>query len=263
MYEAKNHTYVVCAYKDSPYLNECLDSLYCQTIKSNIVIVTSTPSGYLSDIATKYACPLLVRTGESNIADDWNFGISIAQTPLVTIAHQDDVYSRDYTEQMLSSVNSVENSFLIYFSNYGEIRDGQKIHDSKLLNMKKLLLRPLLIRRFCDSVFVKRSVLALGNPICCPSVTFNLDRLPRPVFKKGFRSNLDWDAWERFSRLKGSFVYNDRTCIYHRVHRDSETSACIIDDTRSKEDLSMLTRFWPEPIAKVINLAYKRAQANN
>ena len=51
MYE---HTFVICAYKESPYLEECVKSLIRQTIKSNIIIVTSTPNSYIEDIAGKY-----------------------------------------------------------------------------------------------------------------------------------------------------------------------------------------------------------------
>ena len=45
-----NHTFAICAYKESPYLQECIDSLKSQTIKSNIIICTSTPCEYISDI---------------------------------------------------------------------------------------------------------------------------------------------------------------------------------------------------------------------
>lgn len=61
MYCAKNHTYVVCAYGDSPFLSECLDSLNAQSVSSNISIATSTPSKYIEELATKYNCALYVR----------------------------------------------------------------------------------------------------------------------------------------------------------------------------------------------------------
>ena len=36
------HTFAICAYGDSPYLTECLDSLLRQTVKSTILLATST-----------------------------------------------------------------------------------------------------------------------------------------------------------------------------------------------------------------------------
>ena len=47
----KNHTFVICAYKESPYLEECIQSLMNQRIKSNVIITTSTPNVYIERLA--------------------------------------------------------------------------------------------------------------------------------------------------------------------------------------------------------------------
>lgn len=259
----ENHTFVVCAYGESPFLGECLKSLFSQTVKTNVLLTTSTPSDYLMRISNKYGCPLIIRSGEPNIADDWNFAISSASTPLVTIAHQDDVYSKTYVEQLMSTLSVYGESFSIYFTDYGEIRNGKKSEKLKAMRVKNIMLKPLLIKSLNKSFLVKRGILSLGNPICCPSVTYNLSILRNPLFRKGFRSNLDWDAWERFAHIDCPFLYNKYVGVYHRVHEGSETSACIIDNTRTREDLEMLERFWPKSIAKLINKIYKKAQSNN
>ena len=41
-----NHLLVLCAYKESEYLEECLLSLLNQTVTADIVICTSTPNDY-------------------------------------------------------------------------------------------------------------------------------------------------------------------------------------------------------------------------
>ena len=89
------HVFAVCAYKDSPYLEQCIRSLKAQTVPSHIIICTSTPSSYIDRLAWKYGLQVYVRQGESNIKDDWNFAYSMAEGGLVTIAHQDDMYHRD------------------------------------------------------------------------------------------------------------------------------------------------------------------------
>ena len=48
------HTFVICAYKESEFLEECVESLKKQTIKSNIIMVTSTPNEHIKKIANKY-----------------------------------------------------------------------------------------------------------------------------------------------------------------------------------------------------------------
>ena len=51
------HTFAVCAYKESPYLEECIESLKGQSVRSNILIATSTPNEYIKNIAEKNNIP--------------------------------------------------------------------------------------------------------------------------------------------------------------------------------------------------------------
>ena len=85
------HTFVICAYKESLFLEECIRSLKRQTVLGKIIMVTSTPNEFIDKMAEKYAIPLFVNEGPGGITQDWNFGYSCADTPYVTIAHQDDV----------------------------------------------------------------------------------------------------------------------------------------------------------------------------
>ena len=60
----EKHTFVICAYKESSYLEECIVSLEKQTVKSNILMVTSTPNTFISEMAEKHNIPLIVNEGE-------------------------------------------------------------------------------------------------------------------------------------------------------------------------------------------------------
>ena len=60
------HTFAVCAYKDSPYLEACIRSLTEQQVKTDVICCTSTPSPYIEKITKKYAVPLYVREGEQH-----------------------------------------------------------------------------------------------------------------------------------------------------------------------------------------------------
>ena len=91
-YTGKDHTYVICAYRESDYLEECICSLMKQKVKSNIIMVTSTFNEFLHKLSHKYNIPLFVNLGEAGISGDWNFGLSKVKTPIATIAHQDDIY---------------------------------------------------------------------------------------------------------------------------------------------------------------------------
>lgn len=262
LFSQSDHTFAVCAYGESPYLRDCLASLRSQSIEANVLISTSTPNEHIESVADEYGAPLFVNDGPAGIAHDWNCAIGHCETPLVTIAHQDDVYLPRYAETMLRMVNE-EAKPLIFFSDYGELRGMVPSDSSKLLNIKRKLLQPLKNPGLRSSKSARRKVLSFGSSICCPSVTYCLPNLPSPVFLNNMRCDLDWEAWERFSTLEGSFIYASEILMRHRIHAGSETTALIRDDTRSKEDLVMLKKFWPAPIAHAINYVYSSSQKSN
>lgn len=256
------HTFAICAYGESPYLDECIESVLTQTAPSRVVLCTSTLNKGIQDASERFGVPLFESGKPSGIAADWNHAVFRAETPFVTIAHQDDVYEPAYAERMLRAMESIDRP-LMYFSNYGELRNGRKIEDSRLLSTKRRMLSSLADGRNADSKAVRRRALAFGNPICCPSVTLSLENVPQPIFNDAYRSNLDWEAWDRISKMEGGFFYDPEILLYHRIHPGSETSALIADDTRTEEDLEMLKRFWPAPVAHLINAFYRQGQNGN
>lgn len=44
------HEFVICAYKESKYLEDCIISLKKQKKKSNIKLATSTPNNYIENL---------------------------------------------------------------------------------------------------------------------------------------------------------------------------------------------------------------------
>lgn len=262
MYSKYNHTFVVCAYGESPYLIDCVESLLNQSIQSNVIISTSTPNDLIASVADRYGLPLFINEGAAGIAHDWNCAVNHCPTELITIAHQDDVYSCSYVESMLERVNQSRKP-LIFFTDYEELRDGSVCSSSLLLNIKRILLFPLKSKQLSSKKFVKRLSLSFGSSICCPSVTLVLPNLKTPIFKEGFKSNLDWEAWEQISQLDGDFCYCSEKLTRHRIHSGSETSALIKDNTRTTEDYLMLRKFWPDKIARLINVLYSKGQNSN
>ena len=59
------HTFVVLAYKESNLLEECIKSVLNQTIKTNVVIATSTPNDFITKLAKKYNLEIKVNKGDS------------------------------------------------------------------------------------------------------------------------------------------------------------------------------------------------------
>ena len=122
------------------------------------------------------------------------------------------------------------------------------------------MLSPFRIQSFQSWKWLRRRILSLGNPIGCPSVTYVKENLPETVFDAAFGSNIDWLAWEKLSKRDGRFLYIPHTLMGHRMSSDSTTVKMINNSARTKEDLEMFRRFWPEPIARLIVRFYARSQ---
>ena len=261
-YRGENHTYVICAYNKSPFLEDCIKSLRQQSVLSQIIMVTSTPSDYITELADKYDILLYINKGEHGIAGDWNFALSKAKTEIVTIAHQDDIYEPWYSEVVLKGINESQKP-LILFTDYGEIRGDMKEDVNVLLKIKRMMLLPLCYKRFQSNIFVRRRILSLGSPISCPTVSYFLPNLPEKLFTSGYKSDLDWQTWERLSRLTGEFIFCNKISMYHRIHADSTTTEIINENKRSQEDLEMFCKFWPRPIAILLEKIYKKGEKLN
>lgn len=256
------HTFAICAYGESPYLEECIRSVRRQSVSSDVILITSTPCAYIQNMCTKYGIPCYINTGEAGITQDWNFAYKKAGTPIVTLAHQDDIYFKRYTEYLISMYRRSSRP-LIFFSDYCEVRNGRIIKNNTLLYIKRLMLFPLRFRILQKNRWLRRRILSFGSPICCPSVAYFRPNLPETVFLNHFRTNQDWEAWERLSRQKGQFLYCREKLMAHRIHKDSETSAAIRESGRMKEDMEMYRKFWPKWAAVILSRWYKKSEDFN
>lgn len=256
------HTFAICAYKESPYLEECIQSVLKQQTKTNMIMITSTPCEYIRKTAAEYGITLYVNEGPSGIAEDWNYALKMAGTPLVTVTHQDDIYCETYATEILYAVNHAKHP-LIAFTDYGELRDGEWVLHNRLLSIKEYMMIPLRPHFLQHNRWLRRRILSFGSPICCPSVTYCVDRIGADVFTRQYRSDVDWQAWEKISRHEGSFCYIHKPLMYHRIHEESETTAIIADHDRTREDFDMFCKFWPTPIARLLEHFYGKSEKSN
>lgn len=119
------------------------------------------------------------------------------------------------------------------------------------------------MRAFPASIKARRLSLAFGDSICCPSVTYVKPVTDAFPFLQGYRASLDWQQWERLSKVSGSFTYSNRYLMCHRIHKDSETSHVIGGTGRKSEDYEMFLKFWPAPVARKLADFYAGAERSN
>ena len=225
------HTFAICAYGDSPFLENCIRSLKAQTAETDIILCTSTPSPYIEMLAAKYEIPVFVRDGKSDIQDDWNFAYEKADSRFVTIAHQDDMYARDYAKTLLEMAEKYPD-MTVFTSDYVTVKERtMKKHKGSVEWIKTILRLPLRNPRWNGISQVKKAALIFGNPICCSAC----------------------------SGKKGRFICVERPLIYYRVHGGATTKKWIGDNRRMEEELAMFRKFWPEPAVQLLEHFYKKA----
>lgn len=257
------HTFIVCAYKDSPYLKECIESCLNQFSvkqgKSKVALYTSTPNQSIQSICEMFDIPMFDGNG-GGIGKDWNTALSFVETKYATIVHQDDIYLPSYGEKILEAF-SKRNDYTIVFTDYSEIDANGKLRKRNTnLHIKTVGLHLMSVFPF---KWYQRRIYAFGNFISCPAVSYNLENLRSFRFDEELKMTLDWDAWERIMRLEGKIKYISKKLMYHRIHSESETTNNTVDRTREIEEQLLYERYWGKQISKLLMKLYIYNQKSN
>lgn len=250
-----NHTFAVCAYKESPYLEKCLSSVVNQKEKSNVIICTPTPNEYIKGIAEKYNVKLFVNPdSNSDMQGSWNFAMTCAETDYVTICHQDDYYSEKYYQEVKSSLKS---DLLYLHTGYSDVIESK---GQSIVKVSKNALFKRMIHLFfannwqSNKIFFKKWDLRFGNSVCCPTCTYNKSNLTHPVFTSKLTHGVDWDLYINMACRQGRVTYVRKQLVYKRTHLEAQTLTDIQTGVRKKEDILLYSRMWPKPIAKVFQM---------
>lgn len=262
MYNADDLTFVVCAYGDNQNIPTTIRSLQNQTVKTKVILSTSTPSEYLKGVAEKFQIEYYVNSERKGPGADWNFGYSKASTKLVTIAHQDDLYEPEYAQLVLKNANEAKNPVIV-FTDYYELRNGLRVADNQILSVKRKMNTIFKNKAFRASHFWKRRVLSIGCPICCPSVTYNKSVCGEAPFDTKFINSCDYQTFVNLIEKPGEFVYIPKLLVGHRISEDSATTRNLANNIRQEEDLKIFREFWPEGIAKRLYNAYSSSEKSN
>lgn len=257
------HTFMICAYKESDYLEECIQSCINQVSvnegKSIVSLYTSTPNTFVQELCDKYGIEMLTKPG-GGIGKDWNNSLSFVKTKYATIAHQDDVYLPEYGSKVIAAFERKAHCNIV-FSDYSEINADSSLR-SRNINLV-IKTSALYVMTLLPLKIYQRRIYAFGNFICCPAVSYNMTRLQDFRFDESLKMTLDWDAWERIMRREGSVQYVSDKLIYHRIHQASETTANTKNHTREKEEHAMYCRYWGHHIANLLMKLYIYNQKSN
>ena len=225
------HTFVICAYKESKYLEDCIRSLKAQEVKSYIKIATSTPNEYIYSIANKYGIDVFVNNMKN------------------------DIYLKNYTKDLLKYKKKYRDMTLFTTPSI-TLKDG-RVKLGKVEFIKQLLRLPLICNSLNNIKFIKRWSVTLGNPIIAPSCAYDKRLCPKDLFISSFQFALDWECVLRLAKLEGRFVLSKSPGICYRVHDGAATKKSILNHSRQIEESIMFDRLLPKPIAGIVKKLYQ------
>ena len=252
------HTFAICAYKESIYLESCIKSLLAQSVPSRVIICTSTDNQYIRGLAEKYNLRLFVKKGEPDIADDWNFAYAKAKTRLVTIAHQDDIYLKNYTKELIKAKRRYKD-MSVFMSASISLINTEKVEYNAVNIVKKILRIPLRLRFLNHLGFIKRLSISFGNPIICPSLCFDKKLCGDKIFVYGYKFVLDWMTMLRLANKSGRWICIEKPLILYRIHEESTTKLCISSSKRPEEEKKVFDSLLPKFLSDIVQKLYRRS----
>ncbi len=256
------HTFSICAYGCSPYLEQCISSVLSQDTPGDVIICTSTDNEHIRALAKRYGIPLYVRSGQSSLRDDWNYAMRTAteerEAELVTIAHQDDIYHPGYRRALLEACRRWPDMSL-FCTRYETIDAEGHVIPHSIEGIKRILRMPLRLRGLSGTRFIKELPIRFGNGICCPSCSYAVKLTGTSVFSGEYSFVTDWDALIRLARRPGRFICDERELISYRVHEGAATSRLTHQGLRGSEEELMFRKLWPAPIASLLMIPYRRS----
>jgi len=245
--------FVVPVFKSAPYVEETLRSLLSQEgLRSSITLrIAEAPEFKLSPELRSKIRILHAPTGQG-IGSDWTAALLSARTPIVTLAHSDDLYEPEYAETVLNAFHQFPEAGVAFCEN---IYIGQTRRLSFLLGVKKLFnpgkfaRKPVLI-----SAQRMERALKFGPFIPCPTVAYNLPQIQSalhatPLFDPLLKTALDWKAWLTLARNGLPFIYIPRPLVQLRVHGSATTQTTIQSGARTQELYDILYELWGKTVA--------------
>lgn len=254
------HCFAVAAYGESEYLPYLLNSLKNQSVESKVIICTSTPNKFITECSARFGYPVYVRNGHHGLKEDWNFAYEEGSrlAPLVTIAHQDDLYFPDYTKALLNAYH-VFPDMSLFCCRYDTIDgEGNTIPGTSEW-VKRILRWRLRDHSKAHKKGVKLSALKYGNGIGCPTCTYNVSYCPAPLFRNDYKFVIDWETLVRLAKEPGRFIVIEKSLMAYRIHPGAETMRNIENHNRELEEEEMFKKLHPAPIAALLMHFYKKA----
>lgn len=208
-------------YKQTQYLNKCLDSILSQDFKNfELIISDDTPNDSIEQFLIsklKNVKYVYHRNSPSlGTPENWNFAVSKANGKYIKIMHHDDFFTHSTSlGLMVNELESKNASFL--FCQTDVWYSKANTHRIQKVSVKQLSI-----------LKDKPELLFFKNIIGAPSATIYLNN--KFTYDKNFKWLVDIDFYLQFLFNKHSIIYLNKTLVSTIHDAEGQVTGSVIND---------------------------------
>jgi glycosyltransferase involved in cell wall biosynthesis len=242
-------TFAVPCRNAGPHLRPLLESLLAQSRQDFELLLVDDAStdgsvGRAQDVA---GARLRTVANERPLGLAGNFArcAELVQTPFFCLAHQDDVYERDYLARLLALLDARADAAIAHCAATAIDDAGAPLAAPAERYKRRLAARAAA----ADRRGLYRRLYA-GNFVCCPSVLYRTAAFRAAGGFDGKLSfALDWELWFRMLRGGGTFAWVEEPLVRYRRHAAAASRASTRALSRFVEERAVLAAARREGIA--------------
>lgn len=240
-------TIVIPVYKRTTYFREALRSALAQTVPVEVLVVDDgtpgRPDGFQKIIAEEGNLAKYIYC-EINLgqAGHWNRCLEIAQTPWVSMLHDDDVLMPNGIELLFQAQQAMP-GYALYFGLENEIDEKGAIRVSKL---------PLVTRQ-CEAISPVQ--FALHNQFGAAGALLHRDTIKKlSGFDSRAKMTPDWDLWVRICLYSGAVRIREIVASYRSYFdmsrgtslQEIDGSCLIRIKVQQRRNIARLKKVYPD-----------------
>ena len=237
-------TFAIPFHRGLAYLRETIESVRAQRVSAWRCIVLDDrgePGGVAELVASFGDARITYHDNQTTlgIVGNWNRGLDLATTELVTLLHADDRLLPDYCDVIFALADAHPRAVALCCD--AEIVDAQGRPRFSLADAVKRRLVPRGEPWQIEGESGLR-VLARGDFVMCPTLAWRRERLGARRFEAGLKQAQDLEMLSRLL-LDGETIAGTRRRAYaYRRHAESATAVQTEDLSRFEEEVAVMDR---------------------
>jgi len=232
-------TVAIPLFNGARFLGDAIESLRAQSHRDfRLLCVDDASTDDSVAVAAGHGVEVVTSPAHTSLAANWNRAASLVETETFILAHQDDVYERDFVAAMLGLLDAHPRAFAAHARATAIDERGRAVRNPAARYKDRFWPAAEPVEREPEAEI---EVLRQGNYVIAPSVIFRTERF-RDL--GGFDASLDfvtdWEFW--FRGLRRGFTLAGTHARLVRFRRHAATATRVSERTmrRYEEELALL-----------------------